>query len=235
VLEQLFAGETVAPEIVAHAERCPDCSAQLSALRAETDAFVRARPPERFVKQLDRRAQSAAARSPWRRFLPALAFAVPVALAVLIVPRVIDSGDEVRLKGDGFRVAVARSGAAGSPELLENDAPVSAGDALRFSYEASENGHLLVLDVDGRGDVSVLYPYGASRSAPISAGDTTFLPGSVVLDDAPGPELLVAVFSPKPLDAAPLVESLKAQAGRPSPKVACDACKITSLRLQKRP
>ena len=138
------------------------------------------------------------------------------------------------LKGDGFRVAVARGGAAGAAELAAPDAVVGAGDALRFAYEAPEDGHLLVLDLDGRGEASVLHPFGAATSAPLPAGQREFLPGSVVLDDAPGPELLVAVFSRRPVDAAPLLAALRAQAKRPEPSLACDGCRVSVLRLQKR-
>jgi hypothetical protein len=233
-LEALSAGEDAPADVRAHAEACPACSEQLRALRAGADAFLRARPPERFLRQLAAREAAAARPAGLRRLFPALALAVPLALAIVVVPRLVDGPPGVTTKGDGFRVAIARA-AGGAPELAAADAVVGPGDGLRFSYEADRDGHLLVLELDGRGDASVLHPYGAAASGPLAAGQRDFLPGSVVLDDAPGPEVLVAVFSPRPLDAAPLLEALRRQAGRPEPAVSCDGCRVATLRLQKRP
>lgn len=229
VLEGLSAGEAAPEAVRAHVEGCTGCSGQLAALTSGREAFLRARPPELFLRQLERRA-AAAPRRRWLR--PLLAACVPVLLVLLIVPRL---GEEngVRMKGDAFRVVVSRGG--GAPELLAPDAQVHPGDALRFAYEAPEAGHLLVLELDGRGAASVFHPYGSATSAPLAAGQREFLPGSVVLDDAPGPEWLLAVFSPRPLEAAPLLEALRAQAGRAEPSLSCEGCRVTMLRLQKSP
>ncbi|MGC4001573.1 MAG: DUF4384 domain-containing protein [Anaeromyxobacter sp.] len=161
-----------------------------------------------------------------------LALAVPAVLAVLVL-RQAQVTPEVTLKGEPFRVAVARAG--GAPELAASDAQVRAGDALRFSYEAAQPGFLLVLELDGRGQAGVLLPFGGASSAPVEAGRRDFLPGSVVLDDAPGPELLLAVFSQRPLEAAPLLEALRRQAGRPEPRLECGGCRVSLLRLRKAP
>jgi len=236
VLEALSAGEAVGSDVEAHTAGCPDCSAQLSALREAAVAFVKARPPERFLRQLERREVAPAPRpSLLRRLVPALGLAVPLALAVVLLPRLLERpADGVTLKGDGFRVAIARAG-GGAPELVASDAVVHPGDALRFSYEAARDGYLLVLDLDGRGTASVLHPFGASAASPLPANQRDFLPGSVVLDDAPGPEFVLAVFSPRPFEAAPLLEALRAQARRPEPALSCDGCTVTTLRLRKLP
>ncbi len=233
VLEALSAGEAVPAATQAHVEGCPDCGAQLSALRAEADAFNRARPPERFLKQLEGRAAAAPARR-FRWLAPVLGVALPVLAVVLILPRLQREDPGVTFKGEPFRVVVAAQG-TGSPELLAPDAQVRAGDALRFAYEAPQDGHLMVLELDGRGAATVFYPYGATASAPHKAGERDFLPGSVELDDSPGPEVLVAVFSARPFEAAPLLDMLRAQAGRPEPTVSCPDCRVSTLRLRKSP
>jgi hypothetical protein len=232
VLEALSAGESVPDTTRQHTQSCAACAGQLQALAQEQQAFLQARPPERFLRQVERRAE-APRPAAWRRFFPLVTAFVPVlALLVLVLPRLGEDG--VRDKGGGtFRVAVSRGGA--TPELLAADAAVRAGDALRFSYEADAAGHLLVLELDGRGQASVFHPFDGKASAPLAAKQRDFLPGSVVLDAAPGPETLVAVFSPRPLEAAPLLEQLRAQAGRPEPTLTCDDCRVTTLRLQKRP
>lgn len=237
-LEALSAGEQVPPPVADHAGRCTDCAAQVAALRAEREAWNRARPPERFLRQLERREAAAPRRAGLGRLWPALALAVPLALAAALAPGLLGGGGGrdggVTLRGGAFRVAVARAG-GGAPELLERDAVVRAGDALRFAYEADRGGHLLVIELDGRGRATVLHPFGAAASAPLPAGERAFLPGSVVLDDAPGPTQLVAVFSERPIAAAPLLDALAHQAGRPEPALACDGCEVTFLRLRKAP
>jgi hypothetical protein len=225
----MSAGESPTETIRTHVEGCAACRGQLEALTSGRDAFLRARPTEMFLRQVDRRA-AAAPRRRW--LLTALAACVPLLLVVVIVPRLVGD-DGVRMKGEGFRVVASRAG--GAPELLASDAEVRPGDALRFAYESPEAGHLLVLELDGRGSASVFYPYGADRSAPLAAGQREFLPGSVVLDDAPGPEWLLAVFSSRPLEAAPLLDMLRAQAGRAEPTLSCDGCRVSKLRLQKHP
>ncbi len=237
-LEAHAAGEAVPAAVAAHLTGCPACSAQLAALREAAEAFLRARPPALFLRQLERREEVARSRpAGLRRLVGALAVAVPVALAAVLVPRLLHPGDEagVTFKGGGaFRVAVSRGG-VDAPELAAADGVVRAGDALRFAYEAPADGYLLVLELDGRGEAAVLHPFGAAEGAPVAAGSRDFLPGSVVLDAAPGPEFLFAVFSPRPVEAGPLLASLRAQARRPDPALACAGCTVASLRLQKAP
>jgi len=91
VLEALSAGEPVPAEVSAHAAACPDCAAQLAALREAAAAFVKARPPELFLRQVERRAAAeSAARPGWlRRLAPTLALAIPLALVVTVAPRLL--------------------------------------------------------------------------------------------------------------------------------------------------
>lgn len=230
VLEAMSAGEAVPEATRTHVAGCPDCHGQLQALTTAREAFVRAKPPDLFLRQLERRAASQPQRG-LRWLLPVLGACVPLLALLVLVPRLSEDG--VTMKGGAFRVVASRAG--GTPELLGPDAQVRPGDALRFAYEAPEAGHLLILELDGRGTASVFYPLGSATSAPQPAAQRDFLPGSVVLDDSPGPEWLLAVFSPRPLEAAPLLEALRAQAGRPEPTLSCPDCSVSTLRLQKRP
>jgi len=231
VLEALSVGEAAPEATRLHVEGCPHCGGQLAALTSGREAFVRARPPELFLRQLERRATAAPRPGP-RWLWPLLGACVPLLALLVLAPRLIEPNG-VRTKGDAFRVVVSRAGSA--PELLGPDAQVRPGDALRFAYETAEAGHLLVLELDGRGAASVFYPYSGTGSAPLAAGQRDFLPSSVVLDDAPGPSSLFAIFSPRPIEAAPLLEALRTQAGRPQPTLSCPDCRVSSLRLQKRP
>jgi hypothetical protein len=235
VLEALSAGEPTPEATRAHVQACATCGAQLDALTTGRDAFLRARPSERFLRQLERREAAAPrAPSPWRRLFPVLAAAVPALVLVLVVgPRLLQDDPGVTFKGDAFRVVASRAGAEAVP--LSQDGTVKEGDRLRFAYESPEAGHLLVLELDGRGGASVFHPFDGTASAPLAAGQRDFLPGSVELDDAPGTEWLFAVFSPRPLQAAPLLAQLREQAGRAAPTLTCDGCRVSALRLRKAP
>ncbi len=232
VLDALSAGEAVPQATRSHVEGCAACGAQLAQLTAGRDAFLRARPADRFLRQLERRAEAPPAPAPWRRFLPVLAAVVPMLALLVLVPRALGPDEGIRTKGGEFRVVAARGEAP--PELLGPDSAVRPGDALRFAYESTEAGHLLVLELDGRGMASVFHPFNGTGSAPLPAQQRDFLPGSVVLDDAPGPEWLFALVSPRPLEAAPLLAQLREQAGRAEPKLACPDCRVSALRLQKK-
>jgi hypothetical protein len=235
VLEALSAGEPTPEATRAHVQACAACGAQLDALTAGRDAFLKARPADRFLRQVERREATAAREPPpWRRLFPVLAALVPALVVVLLVgPRLLEDDPGVIWKGDAFRVVAARPGAEAAP--LSQDSTVKAGDRLRFAYESPEAGHLMVLELDGRGGASVFHPFDGTASAPLPAAQRDFLPGSVELDDAPGTEWLFAVFSPRPLQAAPLLAQLREQAGRAEPTLTCDGCRVTALRLRKAP
>lgn len=236
-LEALSAGEAVHPEIRSHVEGCADCGAQVQALSAEAEAFLKARPTERLLGQLDRRAHSTvpARRLGW--LIPALGVLVPLVAVLIVFGGFRGDGDDdgVAYKGGKLRVVVARGPGRTAQEVLGADARVRAGDVLRFQFDAEQAGHLLILELDGKGQASVFHPFGGMKSAPIAAKEKEFLPGSVELDDAPGPEFLFAVFAPRPLDAAPLLDALRVQSGRPEPTLSCEGCSVSMLRLQKAP
>ena len=91
----------------------------------------------------------------------------------------------------GDRVFAPRSGDALVP-----------GDALRFVVEPRGHRYLLVVSMDGAGKLSVYHPFEGTASAPLGNDPRVELPGSVVLDRAPGPERIFAVFSDEALSAA---------------------------------
>ncbi len=235
VLEAFSAGEPVPETTRAHVKDCAACSAQLDALTGGREAFLKARPADRFLRQLERREATAVrAPSPWRRLFPVLAAVVPVLVLVVVLgPRLLEDDPGVTWKGEAFRVVASRAGSEATP--LAQDSVVKAGDRLRFAYESPDAGHLLVLELDGRGGASVFHPFDGKASAPLPAAQRDFLPGSVELDDAPGTEWLFAVFSPRPLQAEPLLTRLREQADRAEPTLTCDGCRVTALRLRKAP
>lgn len=223
-LEAFAAGESRSFE--PHVAACAQCQPYVTALRAEAEAFQRARPPELFLKQLERRA-AVKPKAPWWRWLMLVA---PVAAALVVFFLLPPPGDGVTLKGSPLRVFLKRGEAEPTP--LPADGRVKAGDSLRFSYDAPADGHLAVFELDGREQVTVFWPYGGAAAAPVKKAQG-LLPGAVVLDDSPGPEWLIAVWSSAPFDTAPLARQLKGQATRPTVELECSGCIVTPQRLLK--
>lgn len=224
-LEAHSAGEL--PELDPHVAGCTSCGPYVAALKEETAAFVKARPPELFLKKLEARRAAAPRARPWWQWL---AVVVPVAAALLLVvwSRPVDDG--VVLKGGEFRVFAKRGDA--EPSALINDALAREGDLLRFSYDAPADGFIAVLDLDGSDTASVFYPWQGTAPAAIARG-ASVLPGSVALDAQVGPEWLVAVWSKKPFDVKALLAQLKGQATRDRIALTCDGCQVSTLRVVK--
>jgi len=237
VLEAFSAGEPQGDSVTTHLEGCAACAGYIAALTDGREAFLALRPAPQFLRKLEARTEKKPVRSPWLFGLTAL---LTAGLAVAVVPSLLTSDplpdDGITLKGRNaaLQVVFLRPG-SDTAQLVEPDARLKAGDALRFAFAAPKDGHLLILDLDGTGKASVFVPYGGSTSRPVPAGDRELMPGSVVLDDAPGPEWIVSVFSPKPLEAAPLLAALEAQSGADNVKLQCEGCEVTTLRIQKTP
>jgi hypothetical protein len=103
-------------------------------------------------------------------------------------------------KGAAVLTLVARRGS--EPLAVDSQhATLRPGDEVRFVATAGSDAYkyLLIVSVDGTGKVSVYYPYDGKTSAPLPHAGRFEVPGSVILDDTPGPERVVAFFSPRAL------------------------------------
>ena len=203
-----FAGEERATA-QAHIDGCARCSADLELARAACATFTREVLP-RTVAKLARPAPW------WRRLGPALL--VPMlaaaALAVWFVRRpdaVVAPEPDIQVKGAVTFQVFARRGE--QVIAVHDGTRLAAGDQIRFVVGARGLGFLLIASVDGAGSTTVYYPYGGARSGPV-APTPTELPGSVVLDAAPGPERVFALFSAEPLEAAQVTRLLRSVGAR---------------------
>lgn len=150
----------------------------LRAAAARVEDPVRSRPPSGAVPW-------------WRRAWLVLTPALAVAALVLVLVRP-GAGPAGRLKGDvdlGFYVQ--RQG-----EVLPGDPAgvFGAGDRLQFTYRAAGYDSLVLVSMDGGGTLSRYYPAAGDTPVPVVPGDRHVLDGAIELDDAPGPEVFVAVF-----------------------------------------
>ena len=142
-----------------------------------------------------------ARRPAWWRW--SLGLAVPVlaaaaAFALVVLPPVDPLG--VRAKGSAtLSYDVWRDGAA-SPG--GDGLPLGAGDRVQFRYAGGSHETMVLLSIDGDGHLSLFYPAVGDRAEPVQAGGPHRFPDSIALDDAPGPEIFVAVFGVERVDEA---------------------------------
>ncbi|HEX4449258.1 MAG TPA: DUF4384 domain-containing protein [Kofleriaceae bacterium] len=166
---------------------------------------------EHFSAQILPRTQPRKARPSWLVFaMPAFAVAVAVAVVALRPrPHVVAAPPpELAIKGDAtWQVFANRNG---QTFTVHDGARLEPGDRIRFAVIPDGAHYLLVASIDGAGTVSIYYPFGGSESAALPAGDRSLLPGSIVLDAAPGPERMFAIFSDEPVVADQVADQLRA-------------------------
>lgn len=129
-----------------------------------------------------------AANRTWALWLaPVLALAAALFLVVRGEP-------PNRIKGEvdlAFYVLRGGEVTAGDPAATFRE-----GDRLQFTYRSGMHDRLVLLSVDGDGRLTVYYPDDGETPVPVVPGDRHVLDGSIILDDAPGPETFLAFFGP---------------------------------------
>ena len=149
-----------------------------------------------------------AASKPWWR----IAWLVPTMAAAFALLLYVQPDPTVRAKGDvdlEFMVlddGNIRPGVEG--ETLQS------GDQIQFTYRAPGLDSLVLLSIDGEGSLTVFHPSQGEEPVAIIPGDKHVLDGSIILDDAPGPEVYVAVFGVGSVDEATELARAAFDAGR---------------------
>jgi hypothetical protein len=193
-LDEILSGEPTGSarevRVRAHLATCPRCRERLAAFTAVDP------PPASVMRARIYGARLGPPAPRRRRWLGAgAAFAAAAAALVLawrLGPRPGGPGDE-RSKGAlGLTVLVKRAG--GAIDSVVQEGRLRAGDEMRFSLAPSRAGYAVVMGLDAAPSVTVYAP-AASASAPIhvEATGSTTLPGSIVADETPGIERIVAL------------------------------------------
>ncbi|MGQ0506682.1 MAG: DUF4384 domain-containing protein, partial [Myxococcaceae bacterium] len=133
-----------------------------------------------------------------------LGVVVPLAATVVMVV-IFNTEPDFSTKGNAVLKVYVREG--DRVRELGNE-PVKAGSAIQFEVKAQEPGFVSVLGVDGRGNVTVYFPYGKTQSAPYDPR-APLLSQAIELDDAPGAEELYLLYSQRAFDAQAAVDALK--------------------------
>ncbi|HUB06977.1 MAG TPA: hypothetical protein VMB50_08250 [Myxococcales bacterium] len=182
-----------APELQSHLDGCESCRAALDERLRDREVFLREVFPA-SEPALQERARGGS----WLRWVGLVAVPAAALAAVLVFLPLHDPLDGYAAKGGArFQTYARRSG--GVFEVHDADV-LRPGDELRFVVDPGPARYLLVGSIDGADHASIYYPYDGQRSAELGPGRHE-LAGSIVLDDAPGPERLFALLSREPLAA----------------------------------
>jgi anti-sigma factor RsiW len=189
----------------AHLAACEPCRTQVRALRGLQAQL----PPRAMTRTLD----VVHHRERWRSLAGLARIAIaPVVLAaalLVIVVRLrapVTATGELAIKGGpAFQIYALRDHTVFA---VADGTPLVRGDEIRFAVTPAGATHVLIASLDGGGHVTIYFPYHGERSEPVEPASRTELPGSIVLDDAPGPERVVAVFSTSPVAAAEVAAEL---------------------------
>lgn len=210
LLDQLALGALsadVAAEAAAHLASCERCRADQAQAEEARARFTRDVMPRTLPAIKGR--LSPPRRRLWWALAPALAAAC--ALVFVLRPRPPEE-PEYSEKGAPSLSVFAKH--AGQVQPVGDGAQLHPGDAVRFVLHPSGLPYVIVASVDGKGDATVYHPFGGDRSAEVPPSGRVELPGSVVLDETPGPERVFALFSRAPLPAAGITAALRALGAR---------------------
>jgi hypothetical protein len=189
-----------------HLPGCETCRETLAEANRARDRFSQSVLP-RTLPHLQLRAS---------RRLPVWSFplvlAAAAAAAFVLVRRDTEPG--FTFKGaPTLRVFVHRGDRV--LEVAQRDA-LRTGDQLRFEIDPEGFPFLLVGAIDDSGTATIYVPFEGKESERVTALATYPSSGSLVLDDAPGPERVFALLSQSPLEAEPLLSALR-DLGRKGP------------------
>jgi hypothetical protein len=187
------ASEEEARSAAAHAAGCDRCRAELDAARVARRRF----DEQVFARTLPEIERRLGPRRRWAFWLGALAVtgAAVAILPFLLRPQPPVEGPGWQVKGPGALKVFGRRG--DRVIAVEDGVRLRPGDQLRFAVQAGHSRFVLIASVDGGGRTNLYYP---STAVGAGAGQDQILPDSIVLDDAPGPERIFAVFSDRPLE-----------------------------------
>ncbi len=178
VLDSVAAGLPVEAEARAHVAECAQCAGAVVARKAASAAFLERPEARRRLGILQSQVVVAAERPAMAWWVKVLAFAVPVAVALVLVMRVGALGGGDRVKGAAELMVLLDGGAVTS---------VPVGSAVTLAMGGGGAAYAAVLSVDESGGVDIVWPVKGDRSQRLEGGAREKLaefqvtPGSLTL------------------------------------------------------
>jgi RNA polymerase sigma-70 factor (ECF subfamily) len=125
----------------------------------------------------------------------------------------------------------------GTAEALKDGAALREGDTVQLAYRlpAASTGEArygVIFSIDGRGAVTLHYPYRPEGDTRMTVGRRCYLRDAYTLDDAPEFEDFYLVTRDSPLDAAAVLEKVKGLGGR-AVSSAFPGCDIREVGVRK--
>ncbi|HTL36722.1 MAG TPA: hypothetical protein VL326_26490 [Kofleriaceae bacterium] len=223
-IDRLLAGELSAAartELEAHTRECDRCASRVAALTAEHDAFAARPMPIAIGRAKKQRARVS------RVWLVAPVI-VAAAAAVLLLLRPREHTPTERLKSGDTTLLLW----AGTPNQLRpvatNDV-IHSGEHLQASYTTKRDGAGAVLSIDGAGGAFSYVPATGDAMVTLPAGRERPFPGSTLLDDVTGRELIAIVWCETSRPIGPLLAELKAKQDLAAPP----GCVVRIVTLDK--
>lgn len=145
-----------------------------------------------------------------------------------------DTGD--RLKGEP-KLFVFRRTADGEQAIFEGET-AKAGETVQVAYQAGATKYGMIFSADGRGGLTLHFPYSLQGTSELVTGKKVFLKDAFTLDNSPRFERFFLVLSKKPLDAGIEFGRLSASARSNAltteqVKSLFQDCQVLSLTLAK--
>ena len=199
-LRRFLAEEPLDAAVVAHVKDCAECTARLSRLKDERQAFEAEVPFERFLAGVEKsaRQQRAAPRS--RPFLGVLVALAACFVAFFAAQQVLEEGaGRNRIKGGGA-VDLVIAGSRGQREAAELE-QLASGERIRIGV--SGHRYVVAMSIDDAGEVSTIYAQKLEGEA------QTWLPESFEFTGQ-GREHLVVVLSDERIGAEAVAAQLEA-------------------------
>lgn len=220
-----------------------ELAARVAALRDADAAELAKYPAAPALAEIEQRV-ARAKRTTRRRRLAVLVGVIGTACVLLVAMRVtrqsnhetlpaVDAGTE---RAKGMARVVAYRHAGDHPELLREDALVKSGDVVQLRYKPEQAKHGVIASIDGAGEVTLHYP-ATEKGSTALAKETTSLPDSYALDDAPDFERFFFVTCDEPIDVVRTLNTLRDFAQRTDSATAelrlPEGLEQWSLRLRK--
>lgn len=202
-----------------HLKACPACNGYCAQIKQEREAFLSAHPYAE-IRTATLASNYLKSNELWyERFFGGFALPVlrpvliPVCLLLLVtmmaVPFMGRLMKDTTMSGNVFRYKGTRSTFSPLPYIYKRNGIIyesapgdvfRAGDKVQVFYASSADQFLTLVSIDCTGTVSFYQPDPRSAVCSIRSGVGTRLayPSSIDLDSAPGAELVVALFSPRP-------------------------------------